>query len=332
MIRTAFAVTLTIAYILLVGTPLLIYSLISGDPRPLYRTGVRGCRFAVRLAGVRLEVIGREKIPAGRAVVFMANHQSMCDPPALISVLPRIRVLLKKELFRIPILGRGMKISGFIAVDRANRERSMQAVDEAVAALKAGDSFLVYPEGTRTPDGRLLPFKKGAFVLAIKAQALIVPISLSGGTRILRKGQSTIRPGTLRITIHDPIETAGYAVEDRKEVIKLVRAAVIAGLAEEELPLAPEKAAEELRPLHGIASGGQHEILTLHGFTRSDVDGEFVLYEHPTQGTLHTFPDGSWKHVTREGREASGTGAEQLEQRLAEMESEEGSGELRKPH
>jgi len=319
MIRTVVAVALTFIYILFIGTPLLIYTFITGDAGALYRLGRRGCGFAVWVAGAKLEVVGREKIPPGRAVVFMANHQSMCDPPAIISVLPRIRVLLKKELFGIPILGRGMKLCGFIAVDRANRERSMQAVDEAVAALKAGDSFLVYPEGTRTPDGRLLPFKKGAFVLAIKAQAPIVPISLSGGTRIMRKGQSTIRPGTLRITIHDPIETAGYAVEDRKKVIKLVRAAVIAGLAEEELPLAPEKAAEEPRPLHGIASGGQHEILTLHGFTRFDVDGEFVLYEHPTQGILHTFPDGSWKHVTREGREASGAGAEGLERYLGQF-------------
>jgi 1-acyl-sn-glycerol-3-phosphate acyltransferase len=317
MIRTAFVTTVTFAYLIFVGAPVLIYAVLSGDSDTLYRVGIWGCRMTLRLAGVKLEIRGQEKIPAGRAVVFMANHQSMCDPPAVISSLPPVRVLLKKVLFRVPVLGAGMKLRGYIAVDRQNREQAMKAVDEAVAALKAGDPFLVYPEGTRSPDGRLLPFKKGAFVMALKAQAPIVPMSVSGASRIMRKGEVAIHPGPLRITFHDPIPTQGYSLEDRGIVMELVRMSIISGLAEDEWPLALAPSVPKSRAMHGAATGGRHEVALAHGFARADVNGEFVIYHHPQRGILHTFNDGSWKHIARDGTETSGTGAEQLKQHLS---------------
>jgi 1-acyl-sn-glycerol-3-phosphate acyltransferase len=237
MIR-AFLVTLvTLVYVLILGPPVVIYGLLSGNTDPLYRIGTLGARMALWLAGVRLEIRGREKIPSARAVVFMANHQSNCDPPALLAVLPPVLVLVKKEFFRVPIIGRGMVLRGFIRVDRRNREQAFEAVEKGVEALKAGNSFLVYPEGTRSPDGRLQRFKKGVFVMALKAGAPIVPISVSGSNKIMPKGKFVIRPGRVRITFHEPIPTEGLAIEDRQLIINRVRQAIQAGLEGDEWPL-----------------------------------------------------------------------------------------------
>jgi len=236
MIR-AFLVTLvTIAYVLVLGPPVLIYSAISGNSDPIYRTGVRGARMALWLAGVRLEVVGRERIPRGRPVVFMANHQSNCDPPASLAVLPKVLVLVKKEFFCVPIIGRAMTMVGFIRVDRKNREQALEAIEKGVMALRAGQSFLVYPEGTRSADGRLQRFKKGVFVMALKAAAPIVPISLSGSNKIMPKGKFVMRPGRVRITFHDSIATEGLPLEDRERISEQVRQAVLSGLEKDEWP------------------------------------------------------------------------------------------------
>ncbi len=237
MIRTAFVVVAASLYLLLVFTPMFFVSLITRKTDALYRNAIRGCRLTVWLAGIKLEVRGREKIPAGRAVVFMPNHQSMCDPPAMMACLPPVLVLLKRSLFHIPVLGPAMRMHGFVPIDREHRERAMQAVEEAAAKLRAGHSFLVYPEGTRTRDGRLLPFKRGAFVMAMKAQAPIVPVSVSGAYKIMRKGEMALHPGTVRISFHDPVPTEGYAADDRGEVMEKVRAAVAEGLSKDERPV-----------------------------------------------------------------------------------------------
>jgi 1-acyl-sn-glycerol-3-phosphate acyltransferase len=236
MIR-AFLVTLvTFAYVLILGPPLLIYGVISGNTDPLYRIGKLGARMAVRLAGARLEIHGCDHIPRDQPVVFMANHQSNCDPPALLSILPPVVVMVKKEFFRIPILGRGMLARGFIPVDRRNRGQALEAVEKGVQALKAGKSFLVYPEGTRSSDGRLQSFKKGVFVMALKAAAPIVPISVSGSNKIMPKGKFVMRPGGVRITFHEAVATEGLAIEDRQVIIERVRQAILAGLEKAEWP------------------------------------------------------------------------------------------------
>ena len=225
------------AYMLLVFGPVFVWSLIARRTDSLYRWGVRGCRLAVHLAGIRLDVRGGEKIPTDRAVVFMPNHQSFCDPPAVLTVLPPVLVLLKESLFRIPILGLAMRRHGFVAIAREHRERALRSVEEAAAKLRAGNSFLVYPEGTRTRDGRLLPFKRGAFLMALRAQAPIVPVSVSGAFKVMRKGQMTLHPGTVRITFHDPIPTEDCSEGGRDTLVQKVRAAVASGLTEDEQPV-----------------------------------------------------------------------------------------------
>src|SRR3989454_8331393 len=176
MIRTLLASLVAFAFIFFLGGPLFLYALLSGDTDPLYWAGLQGTRAALRVAGVRLEVRGRENIPRGRPAVYMPNHQSNADPPAVFVLLPPVLVLAKKEFFRVPVLGRAMKLRGFIPVDRRDRERAIAAVERAAKSLRAGNSFLVFPEGTRSPDGRLQPVQRGGFIMAIKAGAPIVPL------------------------------------------------------------------------------------------------------------------------------------------------------------
>jgi 1-acyl-sn-glycerol-3-phosphate acyltransferase len=240
MPRTLLVYAVVIFYLLILGPPLLLWSAITGNTDTLYSVGVFGARTALFMAGVRMIVTGRERIPIGKAVVYMPNHQSNSDPPAVASILPPVLIMAKKEFFRVPVLGKGMRMRGFIPVDRTNRERAFAAVDQAVAALKAGHSFLAFPEGTRSRTGRLQSFKKGVFVMAIKASVPIVPISVSGASKIMRRGDYRIHPGEVQITIHDPVPTAGCSIADRARVAGQVRRAIISGLSAEERPLEPD--------------------------------------------------------------------------------------------
>ncbi len=237
MIRAFLVTFVTLVYILVIGLPFLICAWLAKNTDKLYQVGITGARLALWLSGVRLEVHGLEKIPHGRAAIYMPNHQSNCDPPAVITVLPPVLVLAKQEFFRVPVLGPAMVYRGFIPIDRRNREGAIAAVERAVVSMKAGNSFLAFPEGTRSRDGRLQPFKKGLFVLAIKAGALIVPISVSGARKVMPKGQFAIHPGRVRITIHDPISAANFALEERRDLINVTRQAILKGLDPEEWPV-----------------------------------------------------------------------------------------------
>lgn len=237
MLRSIITVGLTFAYILLLGPPLLVYAALTGKTDPLYNAGVVGARMALWLAGAKVTVEGRENIPHGRAAVFMPNHQSNIDSPAVLAHTPPVLVLVKKEFFCVPVLGRVMMRRGFISVERSNREHAIAAVEEATRALRAGYSFLAFPEGTRSRDGRLQNFKKGVFVMAIKAGALIVPVSVSGSRHRMRKGDWRIYAGPIRVRFHAPVETAGCTLEDRGRIIAQVHKAVASGLEADERPL-----------------------------------------------------------------------------------------------
>jgi 1-acyl-sn-glycerol-3-phosphate acyltransferase len=193
----------------------------------LYRLGHIGVGLALGLAGIRYRVTGREHVPAGRAVVFCSNHESNVDPPVLFQGLHRqLHVLFKAELRKLPILGRVMEAGGFVAVERDRREASMASIERAAASIREGNSFLIFPEGTRSRTSELLPFKKGGFIMAIKAQAPILPVAVSGGRSAMQKGSWFVRPVMVRVRIGAPIETAGMTVDQRDDLIEIVRARI----------------------------------------------------------------------------------------------------------
>lgn len=190
----------------------------------LYELGHLGVALALGLAGIRYRVAGRERIPRGRAVVFCANHQSNVDPPVLFRALHRrLHILYKAELSRLPVLGTVMRVGGFIPVPRDQKDAAMEAIDQAAASIRSGNSFLIFPEGTRSRTEELLPFKKGGFIMAIKAQAPIVPVAISGGRDAMRKGSAIVRPVTVDVRIGEPVETIGYTLDQRDVLIGVVR-------------------------------------------------------------------------------------------------------------
>jgi 1-acyl-sn-glycerol-3-phosphate acyltransferase len=190
----------------------------------LFELGHAGVAMALALAGIRYRVTGKERAPKNRAVVYCSNHQSNVDPPVLFQALHRrLHVLYKAELRKIPILGFAMEIGGFVAVERDKREASFVSIDQAAASIRSGNSFLIFPEGTRSRTDELLPFKKGGFVMAIKAQAPIVPVAISGGRASMRRGSAIIHPVMVDVKIGDPIETAAMTIDDRDTLIASVR-------------------------------------------------------------------------------------------------------------
>jgi 1-acyl-sn-glycerol-3-phosphate acyltransferase len=238
MLRTLLVCLVSLLYIFLVGPPLLLYSVIIHNTDRLYKVGLAGGRMVLWLGGVKVDLCNREKIVRDRAVVFMANHQSNADAPAVFVQLPPVLTLGKKEFFRVPILGTAMRLRGFIPVERKRiRRQAVEQVEAAVRALRAGHSFVVFPEGTRSRDGRLQPFKKGVFVMAIEAGVPIVPLSVSGAAKIMGKGSPVIHPGVIRITVHDPVPTEGRTLDDMARIMDKVRQAMCQGLTADELPI-----------------------------------------------------------------------------------------------
>lgn len=236
MLRTIFIAIFLSLYILAVGPPYLLYTWITKNPDPIYRAGLGGVMFFVRAVGVRVRVVGAERIPPG-ACLFAANHTSSADAPAVVGAIPRrISVLLKKSLFNVPIVGWAFRAAGFIAVEREVREAAMASVDQAADAMRGGQSFLIYPEGTRSADGRLQEFKKGAAVLAIKAGVPVVPTVCSGAQKVMAKRSLVIRPGEIVVEFLAPIDAARFAWEERDELTRQVRDAMAAALPPDQRP------------------------------------------------------------------------------------------------
>jgi 1-acyl-sn-glycerol-3-phosphate acyltransferase len=237
MLRAVFIIVFLSLYILIAGPPLLLYTLISRHVDPLYWAGIRGVMFFVRAVGVRVRVKGLEKIPSGTCL-FVANHTSSADAPAVVGATPRrLAVLLKEALFKWPIVGQAFTLAHFIPVRREVREAAIASVDRAAEAMRAGQSFLIYPEGTRSPDGRLQEFKKGAVVLAIKAGVPIVPVACSGAHRVMAKRSLRIYPGEILVEFLEPIEASPYTWEERDALNQRVHDAMAAGLPPDQRPV-----------------------------------------------------------------------------------------------
>ncbi len=207
--------------------------LITGDFMPLYRTSMFIVRLGLRLAGIRVYVDGTEHVPTGQACIFMSNHVSNLDPPALLPRIPgRTSVFLKQSLMKIPILGYCMRLAEFIPVTRdGSVESAQQNARRAAAVLAKGIHITTFVEGTRSRDGRLLPFKKGPFYLAMETGAPCIPVSISGTERLMRKGSMHVFPGEVRLIFHPPLYPESFS--DRDQLMLAVRAAVASGLPEQ---------------------------------------------------------------------------------------------------
>lgn len=193
-------------------------------------------RLGLLLSGVKLRVEGYEHVQHDRAAVYAVNHTSNVEPPLLFEALsplfPRLSVLYKAELRKLPILVRAFDLAGFVPLERSNPDQSLPAIDRAAEVLRAGRSFMIFPEGTRSRTGSLLPFKKGGFIMALKAQAPVVPTAIVGARDAMRKGSFVIRPVTVTVKFSAPIETGGMTIDDRDALVTAVRDRIATLLAE----------------------------------------------------------------------------------------------------
>jgi 1-acyl-sn-glycerol-3-phosphate acyltransferase len=223
-LRSALTYIVVSLYVVVAGPIALAIGIGFKNKTALYFPGHIGVGLALGLAGIRYRMRHRERIPRDRAVVFCSNHESNVDPPVLFQALHRrLHVLFKAELKKLPILGKVMLAGGFVPVERDRKEASMASIEEAAESIRQGNTFLIFPEGTRSRTSELLPFKKGGFIMAIKAQAPIVPVAVFGGRSSMQKGSWFVRPVMVDVRIGEPVETAGYSLDDRDQLIEIVR-------------------------------------------------------------------------------------------------------------
>ena len=238
MIRTIIMLlfwALAMPFASLIGFP---WTFLTGDIRLLYRLFNWGAYAGVWLTGVRVETIGLDRFDHSRSYIFMTNHASNLDPPIQIPLIPRrTSVMVKKELFKVPILGYAMRLALFVPVDRGNRDAGIDAVRSAKAVVQEGLNITIYVEGKRSFDGKLLPFKKGPFYLATECDIPVIPMTIVGTHYAMPKARFSIKPGQVQVIFHEPIEPKDFG--SRECLMEKVRIAIESGLPEEYRQPAP---------------------------------------------------------------------------------------------
>ena len=213
----------------LVGLP---WTYITRDIRLLYWMGMKGAFAGIRIAGVKVEAEGLERFDHARTYLYMSNHTSNLDPPLQLPLIPRrTSVMAKQELFRYPILGEVMRLGSLVPVDRGNREAGIAAVRAAAEVIRQGVNMTIYVEGKRSFDGKLLPFKKGPFYLAMECGVPVVPVTIIGTHDVMPKKQFRIHPGRVRVVFHEPIEPKDFG--SREQLMKRVWETINASLPAE---------------------------------------------------------------------------------------------------
>ncbi len=213
----------------LIGFPA---TFIMGNVRVLYRLFMWGARAGVWVSGVRVQTVGLDRFDHARSYIFMTNHVSNLDPPIQVPLIPkRTSVMVKKELFKFPILGRAMRMGSLVPVDRGNRDAGIEAVRAAKAVVEQGLNMIIYVEGKRSFDGKLLPFKKGPFYLAVECGVPVIPMTIVGTHYAMPKARFSIKPALATVIFHDPIEPKDFV--SREALMEKVRSTIDSGLPEE---------------------------------------------------------------------------------------------------
>lgn len=198
----------------------LVAGIVDDSGNWIHRLGRLWARIIIRTSGVKIEIQGHGHIPAGKPVIFACNHASQLDIPIVHEALPvQFRFVVKKELFKIPLFGFALHHAGYIPIDRSGGKAALRSVQEAAERVKKGTPIVIFPEGTRSPDGRLMPFKVGGILIAIKAGCPIVPVAISGSHQVLPKGSIMVHPGRIKVTFGLPVQTVGPEGPIPKDIV-----------------------------------------------------------------------------------------------------------------
>lgn len=232
-LRTGIVWAVVLVLTLLFGVPAILAALVPPRGDWFLRFARGWARSILAVAGISVRVLHGERAERGKSVVAVANHESFCDILVLLATLPmQVRFLAKRSVFRVPVLGWSIAAAGFVPVDRGDRARGATTVGTALDRLRGGRSLVIFPEETRTREGELLPFKRGAAHLAVKAGLPLLPIGIAGTFRILPRGSWEIRPGPVEVSVGEPIDVLGRTLRDRDAITEEARGA-IAALREE---------------------------------------------------------------------------------------------------
>lgn len=224
------------AVTILVLTPWIVVCVLFGLREPLAATGKAALKIGRPVLGLEIEAAGLDRIDPRTPYVYMANHESFLDGPILFAVIPRlIRVILKKEIFRVPILGPSMRFVGFVSVDRKGAKGGKKSIDQAARLMaEYGFSFLVFPEGTRSRDGHLQPFKRGGFFLAMAGGVPIVPVTIRGTFELMPRGRFFIDKGPVHVEFHKPVAVGDVTEATMSSLMDRVRGIIRSEKGEEE--------------------------------------------------------------------------------------------------
>lgn len=222
----------------LAAVPVLVVCALFGWRDGFLAYGVWMMRAGRRILGIGVEAKGQDRLDPARPYVFMGNHVSFLDAPLLVTVVGRpLRFIVKRFVFRVPVLGLGMRFAGYVPLDKEGVGEGRRRIARAAELIKTrGYSFLVYPEGTRSWEGTLLPFRRGGFFLALETGAPIVPVSVHGTYELMPRGTKRIRKGRVRIVFYEPVPVTGYSAETIPELMERVRSAIASGLPPSQPP------------------------------------------------------------------------------------------------
>ena len=222
------AAFLVLALLTVAAIPVLLVCVAFGLRDEFLAYGYWMMRVGRMILGIKIETVGLDRLDRKVPYVFMSNHLSFLDAPLLVTVIDRpVRFVAKRFVFRIPVLGLGMHYAGYVPLDRPGAGEGRKRIARAVELIKTrGYSFLVYPEGTRSPEGKLMPFRRGGFFLALAAGAPIVPVSIAGSYELMLRGSRRVRKGQVRFVFHEPVPVSGYSAETMPELMERVRASI----------------------------------------------------------------------------------------------------------